>query len=369
MTRSDSAESEEVANEKFLQDLLDKSRKNDGARKHHVVPNSYLRRWAGTSGQVQVTDLETRKTFPSSPVNAARVTDFYRVDSPDLDPVEMPPAFVENMLSIIEGRAVPALDNLLAKGVSGLTGQDRGDIATFLGFQAARGQQTRNMITGMAADMSPYMHSADMTMDGIKAQLETNGVPFSEEVLAEFREFQEGLKDGSIVMLPQQAVLVGMPMSIGVEIAEVLFSRHWVLFRTSAVLLTCDEPVVPIGGPGRPRTQRSGMGTAPVVVFPVAPDAMLAMFLSAPGPTQRAPLNLVDLAELNREITAAASRWAIDRKGRKTALAFDIPAWPDSVVKTQEHAITGGTLIEGSWLNRWAGTDTPPDWPVIHWFT
>lgn len=131
--------------------------------------------------------METRKTFPSSPANAARITDFYRLDSPDLDPNEVPPALVENMLSVIEGSAIPALDSLLANGVSGLSGQDRGDIATFLGFQAARGQQTRNMIIRMAADMSRYMHSADMTLDAIKAQLEAKGVPFSEEVLAEFR--------------------------------------------------------------------------------------------------------------------------------------------------------------------------------------
>jgi hypothetical protein len=312
--------------------------------------------------------METRKTFPSSPGNAARITDFYQVDSPDLDPNEIPPALVENMLSIIEGSAVPALDNLLANGVNGLSGQDRGDIATFLGFQAARGQQTRNMIIGMAAEMSRYMHSADMTLDGIKAQLESKGVPFSEEVLAEFREFHAGLKDGSIVLRPQQAELVGMPMSIAVENAEVLFKRHWVLFRTNRVLLTCDEPVIPIGGPGRSRIRRSGLGTAPVVVFPVAPDALLAMFLTKPGPVQRAPLDLVELAELNREIAASASRWAIDRQGRVAALKFDIPAWPTSAVQTQQHEITEGTLVHGMWLNRWAGSDTPPDWPVPRWF-
>lgn len=57
-----------------------------------------------------------------------------------------------------------------------------------------------------------------------------------------------------------------------------LFMREWVVYLTPPVLLTCDEPAVLIGGPGLPRTERPGMGTASVAAFPRAPDAVLAMF-------------------------------------------------------------------------------------------
>lgn len=357
----------------FLKELIERSRKNDAARKHHVVPNSYLRRWSGPSGRVQVCDLATGKSYPTSPATAARVTDFYLLESPDLDPDEIPPAFVENLLALIEGRAVPALDNLLELGPEGISGQDRADIATFLGFQSARGQQTRNMIQQLAAYMSQYLHPAGTaTESGIKALLESDNVPMTDELLAEVLEFQRGLQDGSIIVQPQQAALVGMPISISLEIAERLFTRHWVLFRTRPVLSTCDEPVIPIGGPPRPRSRRAGAGTAPVVVFPVAPDALLVMFLAKPTPPQLDDLSHVELAEINREVAASASRWVIDREGRKTALAFDIPPWPDAVTTLDELPMDDGsdraTLLHGTWMSRWAASEFPPDWPVLRWF-
>ncbi|QOT19444.1 DUF4238 domain-containing protein [Paenarthrobacter sp. YJN-5] len=362
----------ESAEETFLRDLIQRSRKNDGARKHHVVPNSYLRRWSKPSGRVQVCDVATGKSYATSPATAARVTDFYLLESPDLDPDEIPPAFVENLLALIEGRAVPALDSLLDLGPDGISGQERADIATFLGFQSARGQQTRNMIQQVAADMSKYLHPAGTaTESGIRSLLETTNLPLTDELLAEVLDFQRGLQDGSIIMQPQQAALVGMPISMAIEISERLFTRHWTLFRTRPVLSTCDEPVIPIGGPGHPRDRRAGFGTAPVVIFPVAPDALLVMFLGKPAPLQLADLGHVELAEINREIAAAASRWVIDREGRKTALAFDIPPWPDAITSLEEGQVddTGrAKLLHGTWMSRWAASDIPPEWPVLRWF-
>ncbi|WP_437773505.1 DUF4238 domain-containing protein [Arthrobacter sp. KNU40] len=360
----------ELPEDSFLRELVERSRTNDAARKHHVVPNSYLRRWSGPTHRVQVSDLNTGKSYVTSPGNAARVTDFYLLESPDLDPDEIPPAFVENLLALIEGRAVPALDTLLAHSADGMSGQDKADISVFLGFQLARGQQTREMIQQLAADISPHLHSVtNMTEDGIKALLASKKIPFTEQILTEVTDFQKGLQDGSIVMLPQQAALVGMPISMAMELAEHLYIRHWVLFRTRPILFTSDEPVVAIGGPGRPRNRRAGIGTAPVVVFPIAPDALLVMFSNEPRPEYLEDLTLIELAEVNRETAASASRWVIDREGRKAALAFDIPPWPDSVTSVEEQTIENGNkLMHGTWLNRWAGTDSPPPWPVLRWF-
>lgn len=358
---------QDAANEKFLHDLIENSRKNDGARKHHVVPNSYIRRWAGPSGQVQVADMETKKTFSTSPGNAARITDYYRVESPDLDPDVIPPAMVENLLSIIEGMAVPAFDKLLAVGIEGIDPSDRTAIATFLGFQAVRGQQMRNLIKDAVREVTRLTHSADMPVKAVKALLESSGLQFSGEALEEFRKFHEELRDGTIVLQPQDAALIGMGLPAAVAIAEALNVKNWFLVRTKPILLTSDEPVVSIAGPGHDRTKRSGMGTAKIVIFPVAPDALLAIS-DGTGPGRIASLGHIDLAEINREVAANASRWVIDRQGRKTALAFDIPPRPASVANFKEHAVEQGRLIHGTWLNRWASSESPPDWPVRKWF-
>lgn len=81
-------------------------------RKHHLVPASYLQRWA-EDGQVCVTFVDEARSYLSSPETAARQTDFYRLQHPDLDPVEVPPLLFETMLSQIEGSAKTVIDELL----------------------------------------------------------------------------------------------------------------------------------------------------------------------------------------------------------------------------------------------------------------
>ena len=59
--------------------LFDVARKNEGQsapRKHHIVPSSYLDRWA-ENGHVRVTDINSGHTYVQSPAKAMRETDFY----------------------------------------------------------------------------------------------------------------------------------------------------------------------------------------------------------------------------------------------------------------------------------------------------
>ena len=44
-------------------------------RKHHLVPASYLRRWA-VHDQIRVTETDSRHSYTPSPEKAARETDF-----------------------------------------------------------------------------------------------------------------------------------------------------------------------------------------------------------------------------------------------------------------------------------------------------
>src|SRR4051794_14293374 len=98
-----------------LRALLDRARRNEGAsepRKHHVVPASYLARWTD-GAQIRVTDLDAGLSYTTSPFKAARITDFYRMDSEDLDAQEVPPLLLETMLGDIEGAAKEIVDDLV----------------------------------------------------------------------------------------------------------------------------------------------------------------------------------------------------------------------------------------------------------------
>jgi hypothetical protein len=353
-----------------LEKFMEEARNDDKARKHHVVPNSYIGRWSPAGGKIQITDLILRKTRPVSPLQAARITDFYRVESPDLDRHEFPPALIEKLLGHIEGNAVPALEALIQKGVDGQTDMERFEVARFMGFQYLRGQRSRNLVKTAAESYVRLLHE-DLSPDGIRELLSRNGKDPSPENVDAFTGYQALLKEKKITVSPQQAALVGMPLMFADQMAEILYDKTWVLFRTRPILMTSDEPVIAIGGPGRDRKIEAGLGTAPVVIFPLAPDALLVMFTETPHPYMLQELTLIELAELNREIAASASRWVIDQEGRKAALYFDLPPAPTSALELDDWATNGetsGDIIRTTRPNRWAQTTTPPDWPVLRWF-
>lgn len=85
-------------------DLLEQARKNESGtppRKHHLVPASYLRRWA-EGGVIRVTDLDDNNSYLCAPEKAARETDFYRIDHPDIPRDEVPPLVFETLLGHLE---------------------------------------------------------------------------------------------------------------------------------------------------------------------------------------------------------------------------------------------------------------------------
>ncbi len=75
-------------------------------RAHHYVPQCWLAGFTDSGrkdGRLWVTDLHRRKQWPTSPPNAGHRRDFYRVSSPEHDPV-----IVEKLYSKIEYGVAPA---------------------------------------------------------------------------------------------------------------------------------------------------------------------------------------------------------------------------------------------------------------------
>jgi hypothetical protein len=79
------------------------------ARGHHFVPRALLDRFvAPDSPHLVVGDIEKRKVFRTSPANAAKQRDLYRVDGVDL----APDAFETDVFGRIENAAAPILAEL-----------------------------------------------------------------------------------------------------------------------------------------------------------------------------------------------------------------------------------------------------------------
>jgi hypothetical protein len=341
-------------------------------RKHHLVPKSYLRRWE-ESGQLRVTEIDTGNSYQTSAAKAARETDYYRFESHDIDPVEFPPMIIEALLGAIEAPAVKAIDSMLEARGRRPDPAAAAVVAQFLGCQLTRGHSFRAQMRELV-QKAHVLQYGRMTAAGIRHMLEKRaGASVDDAAVQEAVRFLDDLEAGDVVIRPQDAWIMGMALQYAELVGLVLTAREWRVIETPRNLVTCDEPVVLIGGPGISRAEQGGIATAGVIVFPLAPDALLAMFREDVAPIGAEPaLNLLEAADINREILANASRWGFERPGRRATLGLRVPAFRERVRFDDGLGLSsdlpGAELVRIHKPSRWAAEPSRP-WPVERWWT
>lgn len=355
----------DAAARRELKGLFDRAR-NPGStpRKQHLVPGSYLARWA-VHGKIRVTEVDTSKTYCVSPKQAARETDFYNLSSPDISVEELPPLLFEVMLSEVESWGTQAIDGLLHAHPRDLDPELMAQFTFYLALQMTRGQRFRQQLRSSSHHMA-VLQFGDMTDEGIRHTLRKRGEPVTDENVASARRALDQLKAGDLRVVPQNAAITGLAGPIAYELGEHLLSREWVVWEAPP-LLTCDEPVVLIGGPDEDREEQVGLQGAAVIAFPLAPDAVLIM---TPHELPPGRLDHVEVAELNREIIANATRWVFERGDRRTSTAISVPPLPPSATRTEEVQIADRNrrLVRHYLPSRWAGQIDVPPWPVARWY-
>jgi len=358
-----------------LRKLLERARKAEAQppRGHHLVPKSYLRRWEGSDGRLRVTEVTPRRTYFKTAKGAARQTDYYRVEADEIDPDKLPPLLFELMLGEVEGNAVAAINALIAATDPYEIDPELGSyLAWFVAFQWVRGEAFRTAHREMISEVFREMH-ADITDEGIAMLVRDSGEEATPERLAEYRQAFADLRERRIRVTPQKASIIGLSAEIAATIGEQLIGRRWVLYRAPLPLITCDEPVVVIGGPGLLRRRQVGIARAGVVLFPLAPDTLLAMFhpLLDLDPAAVYPeLTLSEVAECNLEIAANSTRWIFEHPDMHYAETLALPIRPPvSSVEVLHSSDEDTTRLLHSYRNsRWAFVTDPPPWPVTRWW-
>ena len=189
--------------------LFESAKKSEQAapRKHHLIPASYLVRWEVAS-KLRVTETSTTTTYLNSADNAARETDFYRMESDDLDSDEIPPLLFETILSRLEGAAPAVIDLLIEGGPTALGHLDALAFAQFLAFQFVRGRARRQEIMDIANNGMLLMWGS-ITDEGIVQRLRDQGDDPTPAAIADIRKWITDLKAGKIRVGLQQAALIG----------------------------------------------------------------------------------------------------------------------------------------------------------------
>ncbi len=345
--------------------LFDLARRNssDPAKRHHVVPQSYLVRWHWR-GKLRAVDVNQRTTFPNIAKNVGFHDRFYDMGSEDLDPISVPPMLMETLFGQVEGWAVPVIDKMIDGGAGVLEMEERNSFATYMALQYTRGLRTRRFIEQTAQ----FYVQETMGSAGEPYVREVLGPDADQaEVEAGLRTLQE-LREGRIFVQPQRAQSVWMAASGAERVAEVLAGRRWMVYESDLPFITCDEPVVVIPSPAIDARQTWGVATSGLVVFPLNPRFVLALLshdLAGRARSNEQYLSAAETTQINTWIAGNAHRWAYSR-GDSTDMS--VPLVPPEVLwfDVEREPRLNGEQVRVFTPSRWLYA-TPPGRPTRWW--
>lgn len=274
----------------------------------------------------------------TTPKRAARETDFYSLESPDLDPYQVPPLLFETLLSKVEAWGKEFIDAAVADPGFVIDDELRARFSRYMGFQYVRGCSARWFAEAAANDIikikyedvtSPTMESETCWRRTGKSRIDRS----------------DGFESSSTVVDSACSFAAG---------TSTKFRRSWSPAR---------NPWLPIAGPPHPRGERAGVADAGVVIFPLTSSLLLAIVDGVARPVSPYRLDHCDIAEVNREIVAAASGYAFERLGRNTAAAFKLPKAADPMHRSDPMPMDNTGLrriIRVHRPSRWADDAAPP---------
>ncbi|TYC95862.1 DUF4238 domain-containing protein [Arthrobacter echini] len=248
------------------------------ARRHHTVPNFYLKGFATTGAEptIGTVGLKDGRRFRSATSNATVWRNFYSiVGHPAGEDV------FEQALSEIEGKAAGVIRQV-AEGVWPLPTEEREILATFIAFQFLRGPDTRASLSQMESGLARVMFTA-MGKEGLTREFERMGKEVDEETLDKLL-VQAADPDG----LKMQTTPLGHIVQILELVPSILpfiIGRPWLLYRFERkTLLTCDTPVSLIRNPNFAEIEMGvGVFTAWGITVPLTRN--IGLLLSDPTPT------------------------------------------------------------------------------------
>lgn len=237
-------------------------------RRHHLVPQFYLKRFAREDLIEVVSRDDFEKFFRTSPLNALVERDFYMMESS----INGPDPWVESELFAkqIEEKASRALRRVIDERIPLAREGLRSALALFIVFQFCRGQATRQPMVE-AHKATARLMAEMMTPEQARRTIrEVEGRDASDEEVASLLEFAKN-PDGYRVDITHQNNLHIRFLADIAPLAEPLFTRSWqVLEFEEPLLITGDEPVGLVGSTLEPG-ERLGILTASKVVFPTDP--------------------------------------------------------------------------------------------------
>lgn len=273
------------------------------ARRHHIVPQFYLRNFMPEAGSTLfVADLLSRKTFNADPRNIAVRRDFHTVSAPDQDP-----DVVEKGLADLESKVAPALLRIVKRQYVG-DDDDAGFVLFFATLLLIKTPQLRIFVNTLAnstikLDGQAKAAHKDMFDKRIRALVE-NGTLQADVDTEELRQFILG--GAYKIEMTTEAHLdreFGAAQSLYPYVADYQWNLH---YASAGHFVTCDRPVIltpnnpNLGAPyglGQPNTR---------ILFPLSSTTLLVGGRELAGVASAS--DEFDVARLNGRIIFTAPR-------------------------------------------------------------
>ncbi len=241
-------------------------------KKHHFVPRSYLARFA-VNGQVRRTLVDTGQQRNLGLKGVGYLEDFYRLEAPDIDPDRTPPLFTEVLLGALEDDAKRDIDTLLLYEPGIITNSSMiTDMSFYLAAQHVRGRAFREE-QEVLIQWSDIQDPIELSTILARFHLVLTGGNPDDEALVAARA--EQIRSTQPISADLKAQALQLMLQQWFPLVLTFAGLKWAIYHTEAPLLTSDEPVVLIGTPGTDRTEKPGLLTTGVVVFPMSNDQNL----------------------------------------------------------------------------------------------
>lgn len=260
------------------------------ARRHHTVPQFYLRGFA-ENDQVTTVRLPGDQRFLQSVKDASVAKNFYSVAGH-----QGGEDVIEKELSKIEG-AIAAILKKVVAGTWPLSAEDRMSLGFFVALQATRVPAQRRSAEAMAAQMLRMQIGAS-GKSGLRKQLQEQGGEITDELVQSVWDLatQPG---GPNLQMSNEGHIQQM-VDLAQTLTKYVVGRPWVLVKFDRrSLITSDAPVGLISHPKDEPWQGVGYMTAWGITFPLTRKLGLLMgnpeaFIEGGFPVERVHRGEVD---------------------------------------------------------------------------
>ena len=220
---------------KLAEQMADSMRtplKTGDSRRHHYIPQFYLRRFAKGDVLARVALDNPRQHLIAKVNNLAVIKDFYT--SLDTDPQIGETVSTERLLSRIDDDAVMPLKCLAAGLIFTQRQPERFNLSLWLAVLSVRGPSQRRLWEAL----TDFYHKAQMAYSDL------------DETKLSRREFHREMKERvkwlkNVEVVAHQNEFIRTMLTVSQEMALFIHSRRWVLLKyTKPGLLLPDNPVV-----------------------------------------------------------------------------------------------------------------------------